>query len=70
MKMIGEVSLWIGAGTVGLVGVLGLLIVASWLTGNQGHNNDRYSRKRYGERFLTQRINPTKSINYVRSLRL
>lgn len=41
-KLTGQITLLrqIFAGTVGLVGMLGLLIVASWLTGNQEHNKD------------------------------
>jgi len=41
-KLTGQITLLrqIFAGTVGLVGMLGALIVASWLTGNQEHNKD------------------------------
>ena len=41
-KLTGQITLLrqIFAGTVGLVGMLGLLIVASWLTGNQENNKD------------------------------
>ncbi|MHA1962175.1 MAG: PAS domain S-box protein [Candidatus Thorarchaeota archaeon] len=41
-KLTGQITLLrqIFTGTVGLVGMLGLLIVASWLTGNQENNKD------------------------------